>query len=248
MPKFRREVKIIFGVIIIFLLVVFVQTQLRNRICKKIIITFSHPDIPFVIKEDILQLLSKKQKDVVIGKKHKDLDFQELENRVKASPYISNCQISRDLSGDLYVNVIQKKPIARFMLTGKKDFYLDSLGAKMPITQRFTARVPIVTADTTMRKFNFKKNKLDKKFLKLLQYIDNDKFFKAQIAHLNLDKKKNIKMYLQIGNQVVDFGKSMNFEDKLKRLLIFYRKIIPIKGWKAYKTISLKFNNQIVCQ
>lgn len=248
MPKFRIEVKIVFGVIITFLLVVFVQNQLQNRICKKIMITFSKPDIPFVIEEDILNLLSKKKKDIIIGKRHKELDFNVLEQRVEKSPYISKCQISRDLTGDLYVNVVQKKPIARFMLANQKDFYLDSLGTKMPVTQRFTARVPIVTADTTFKKLDFKKNKLDKRFLNLLKYIDNDKFYKAQIAHLNLDKKKNITMYLQIGNQIVDFGKSVNYEDKLKRLLIFYRKVIPVKGWKAYKKISLKFNNQIVCQ
>ena len=36
-------------------------------------------------------------------------------------------------------------------------------------------------------------------------------------------------------------------EIKFKKLELFYKNILPTKGWNYYESVNLKFKNQIVC-
>ena len=68
-------------------------------------------------------------------------------------------------------------------------------------------------------------------------------------AHfITLDKKGNIKMYTQVSKQVVEFGRPEEIEEKFKKLKIFYKEILPAKGWNSYDKVSVKFKDQIVCE
>ena len=37
-------------------------------------------------------------------------------------------------------------------------------------------------------------------------------------------------------------------QEKLDKLLVFYRKVMPEAGWDRYRRIDLEYNGQIVCQ
>ena len=86
------------------------------------------------------------------------------------------------------------------------------------------------------------------RILKLLKYIDNDPFWKAQISGLEINLNGDILFHPQVTKQIVAFGKAENIEAKFKKLDIFYREILPQKGWNHYRTVNLKYHNQIVCE
>jgi cell division protein FtsQ len=84
--------------------------------------------------------------------------------------------------------------------------------------------------------------------MELLNFIEKDPFWKAQISQMHIDKKGNIKMYTQVSKQVVEFGKPEDIEEKFRNLKIFYKDILPTKGWNSYDRVSVKFKDQIVCE
>jgi cell division protein FtsQ len=84
--------------------------------------------------------------------------------------------------------------------------------------------------------------------MELLKFIESSTFWKAQIAQLHIDASGNIKMYQQVGKQVIDFGKPEMIESKFRKIEIFYEEIMPTKGWNTYNRVSVKFKNQIVCE
>ena len=50
----------------------------------------------------------------------------------------------------------------------------------------------------------------------------------------------------KIGDQVIILGDGENINKKFKKLEIFYKKAMPKEGWNSYKSINLKYKNQVV--
>ncbi|NJO02580.1 MAG: cell division protein FtsQ [Bacteroidia bacterium] len=190
--------------------------------------------------------MSDDHADDISKLRHKELSIKKLESRVKANLFVHACEIARNLSGDLFVEVTLSRPIARFIRQGKPDFYIDSLGKIMPLRDRYTARVLVVTQEDYNELPDFERK--DRHLLEMLKYIYQDNFLKAQIAQVSINRKRDLTMYMQLGKQVVTFGKTGSFEEKLKKLKIFYKEILPHKGWDAYKRVNLKYDQQIICE
>jgi cell division protein FtsQ len=82
---------------------------------------------------------------------------------------------------------------------------------------------------------------------KLINYINNDEFLKAQIAQIHFKADNEIILYPQMTKQAITFGSYENMELKFKKLMIFYQQILPRKGWNVYKKVNLKYKDQIIC-
>ena len=78
--------------------------------------------------------------------------------------------------------------------------------------------------------------------------IDADKFWSAQLAYFDIDKEGKMKIYPQVGKQVIEFGNVENIEERLSKLKIFYKKILPQTGWNKYYRVNLEYHNQIICE
>jgi cell division protein FtsQ len=63
-----------------------------------------------------------------------------------------------------------------------------------------------------------------------------------------VDLKGDIEMVPRVGNQKIILGSADSLQTKFRNLLVFYKKAIPKVGWDTYKTINLKYANQIVCE
>jgi len=48
--------------------------------------------------------------------------------------------------------------------------------------------------------------------------------------------------------QLILFGPMDEIEEKFKKLKLFYKEVLPKKGWNTYSSINLKYKNQIVCK
>jgi cell division protein FtsQ len=40
----------------------------------------------------------------------------------------------------------------------------------------------------------------------------------------------------------------IDIEAKFKKIKIFYKEILPAKGWDTYRKVSVKYRNQIICE
>ncbi len=177
---------------------------------------------------------------------HADISLSGLENKIEENLFVKECEIARNLQGDVFVEVALSKPIARFVRADRADFYIDSLGKIMPAVDWYTARVPLVAWEKDSISPDFQRE--DRDLLAFLNEVHAKPFWRSEISEVFLDKNRMATLYLQAGAHRVILGKLTNFRDKLEKLWTFYMEILPVKGWNAYKTISLQYDNQIICE
>lgn len=230
--------------------IVFGTVKNNLRRVKEIEVNITHDNGNYFTDQgEVVDLMTDKSGDYVQNIKVKELNHKVLEHRVESNPFIRDAQVYRDLKGNIQVEVEQSRPIARLFLGGKNDKYIDADGNILPTIAKHTARVPIWEMERKlMWEKNLNENKFGKQVMELLLFIEQDAFWKAQIAHVIMKKNGDFEFYTQVSKQKVSFGKPEDLEKKFKKLMTFYKEILPKKGWNTYSSVNLKFKNQIICQ
>lgn len=203
----------------------------------------------FTDKFEVIDLMTDKSADYVIGVEQGKIDPKTLEARVESNPFVKEAQVFRDLKGNLQVTVVQSKPIARLFIDGKNDRYIDAEGNILPVNARHTARVPLIETDFEFSwEHNLNESSYGTDVFNLLTFIEGKEFWKAQIAGLLIKKNGEIELFPQVTKQTVEFGLPEDIERKFLKLMTFYKEILPKKGWNTYDRVNLKFENQIICE
>lgn len=229
----------------------FTESKQGGDRCKDIVIRISNQyDNYFIDEQDVLSLMTSNGAHVVKGASFKDLNLKEIEERVKSDRFIKEAEIYKDLKGNVLVHVDLRRPLARIVRNTGPDAYIAADGAILPVSEKFSSRVMLVTGSymTELIKNDLNETDNGKKVFDMIKYINSNKFWKAQIAQLDIDKKLNIILYPQVTKQYVEFGQPEELEEKFSKLEIFYKQILPQKGWNTYDRVNLMYEGQIIAE
>lgn len=251
--KLKIKKGIIYSCVGLTLLVLigFVENKQSNRRVKKVVINIDHSgNNYFVEEENVLDLITNNGSDPIVDKKYQYLDLKEIEMRIKFFKFVSDAQVSRDHKGNLKVLVKQKRPIARIIYPNGVHAYIGSDGTTLSTSENFTSRVVIIDGafSPKLMSEDFLQSEEGQTYFDLLKLVDEDKFWKTQIAQISIDRSGEVVLYPQLGRQVIYLGKPDNLDLKFRNLGLFYKKIIPAKGWNTYQTVNLKYKNQLICE
>ena len=211
----------------------------------------------FLTYEDITDFISRHY-DSLQGKKINDANLEEIQNNLRELPYIKDANAYTTLDGRINLHIKQRRAIVRIIDNDNNNYYLDDVGRIIPIRTRFPARVPICNGIIPNIGFytkNYSNKELDsivdntilKDIFAIAKYIESDTLMKMQIAQLNIDINGDFILIPLVSRHTIEFGKADNIEEKFKKLKLFYQKGIGHHKWSIYKTINLKYKNQIVC-
>ena len=91
-------------------------------------------------------------------------------------------------------------------------------------------------------------------FMKLLTFVEqveDDDFWRSEvvqvIARTTPSGALEVDLIPRSGNFRVRFGRLENEEEKFDKLLNFYRRGLTKVGWDTYRTIDVRFGDQVVC-
>lgn len=230
----------------------FANKRQHSRVVGKVHIDIENSvENHFVDAEAIEAAVGKGQNNMIYMRWFDSISIRRIEQRIEKIDFVKDAQVSHDLKGNLDIQVSLVKPIARILNGGSEsDRYLGNEGEILPTSEKYVSRV--VTLDGPgSRKLIYRHTKPDSsiaQILHLLEYIQENPFWKAQIAHIHVDEKNELTFLPEVGDHQIEFGPPTDIEEKFKRLEIYYQKVVPVKGWNAYPRVSVKFNNQIVCQ
>lgn len=243
--------KIVASVAFLLTLISFVERRQSDRRVKKIVFDIDHEgNNYFVEEEDVMALMTGDGSNLIVDKKYSHLDLKQMEKKIKSFKFVSDAQVSKDHKGNLKVFVKQRRPIARLISSNGSHVYVGSDGTTLSTSEKFTSRVVIVDGGfcSHLASETYLASEEGKVYLDFLRYIDEHKFWKVQIAQISTNSKGELTLYPQLGRQYIQFGKPENLDDKFGRLAIFYKKIIPAKGWNTYERVDLRFKDQIICE
>ena len=238
-----------FSGVLLLSLMTFSNVKHGNRKVEGIEIAIEEQEgIYFTDQMEVMDLVTLSQTDFVVGSELEDLKPKALEERVEANPFIKDAQVYRDIKGNVKVRVKQSKPIARVLMEGE-DRYIDTEGNILPVNARHTARVPLLeTAFDFKWETSLHESDYGTEIFNLISFIEDSEFWKAQIAQILLTMNGEVELLPQVTKQKIEFGQPEQVEEKFEKLMIFYKEILPKKGWNTYSQVSLKFENQIVCK
>jgi len=204
---------------------------------KRIEVEFETGVNNFLTHEMVNKLLI--QNDSSLKNKAKSvLDLYSLENQVIKNPYVENASVFLTIDGTLKSKIKQRTPVARIMRKNS-SYYIDKEGIKIPLSALYSARVLLISGVNGDDEVN--------EILPLLSVILEDGFLSKEVVGIQKTKENEYQFSVRSGDYKIDFGTLSEMDIKLKKLKAFYNKTFLDKTIRNYKTITVKYHNQVVC-
>ena len=199
--------------ILAFTAIAFVEKKYDQKTCQEIdIYIHNKGNDYFLNKDEVYSLITENESGMVIGASYDKIDLRTIENRINENVYVENAQAYIDLNGIMTVDVFMKEPIARILNSSGKDFYLCKNNELIPTSRLFTSRVLLVNG-SYFRNRKLSQLTSDKTFVEIMNmihYINNDPFWRAQIAMMTVDDNGDLRLLPQVTKQEIEFGKAEN--------------------------------------
>lgn len=225
-------------ILLVSLVFVYGFSNHRNeaKSIEDIKVEFESGENYFLTHEMVNKLLI--QNDTTLQNQAKSvIDLYSLEEEVLKNPYIEKASLYITIDGTLHSLIKQRTPVAR-VITGKETYYLDKQGVKVPLSNQYSARVPLVTGVRTDQ--NLEKIKL------LIKKITADDFLTKEIIGIHMNDSEECLMTVRSGDYKIEFGEISQMDKKFKKLKAFYNKTFLDSTIHTYKTINIKYHNQVV--
>ncbi|WP_423149043.1 cell division protein FtsQ/DivIB [Rubrolithibacter danxiaensis] len=227
----------------------FIEVKKGDARCKEVRIIIPGT-YNFIERTEVDNILYKTQGPLK-GRVLNRINIQELETALRANPFIRTARVFTDMDGVITVLVNQREPILRVLNLTNQDFYIDRDGYKIPTSSNFTARVLAANGfvlEGFTNKVDTLKTQMARDLFKTASFIEQDSLWRDQIEQLYVNQQNEIEMVPRVGNHKIILGNADSLQTKFRNLLVFYKKALPKVGWDAYKTINIKYYNQVVCE
>ena len=231
------NIRLVLMIMLVLFLFSFASMRNENRKIAKIDVEIIDKDTPFLLPELVNKLLiEKNQHSKTITKE--GLDLKKLEKSVNNNDFVQKSEVFVSVDGVLKAVVKQKTPVGR-VVSETGSFYVDYEGNRMPLSENYSARVPLVSG-----KINAVENE---KLSEVLKMIYEDDFLKKNIIGVQVVPNGNLIMQNRNYDYTIDFGKIINIDRKFKNYKAFFQKAVSDSTLNKYKKINLKFTQQVVC-
>lgn len=212
----------------------FTKKRNEHRKLTKIEVEFVDNNNPYITHNTVNKLLILNQEKVTdIGKE--GLVLRDMEQRLVENPMVRSAQVYVTVDGTLGAKIEQRKPIGR--VSASPDYYLDEDGKHMPLSEVYSARVPLITG-ISENDFN--------EVTALLLKINEDGFMKRSVVGLDRKKDGDIELELRKTTLKVIFGKPEDIDKKFQNFKAFYKKTKKDSTFYGYNLVNLKFDNQVI--
>ena len=249
--KLKSTVWLVLALLLVSAVIIFVESKQSEKTLNNVVVNI-HNDYEnyFIDESDVLKLITNDDRELILHKNYDSINLKKMEQRVRTHHFVEDAQVFKDHKGNLVVDVAQCRPLARIIPNDGIGAYISDQGITLNTSQKFTARVVIVDGSFTKKMMlpNFFSTEEGQPYFEFLSFIESTPFWKAQIAQITIDKNGDMSLTPQVGSEVIEFGTPENYEEKLHKLMVFYKKILPLKGWNTYDVVKVKFKNQIVCE
>jgi cell division protein FtsQ len=225
----------------------FVSGESREVLCNRleVIITDTIQN-RFVTSSMVREMLGSSEFQLQ-GYPLSGINTRKLEQTLEMNPHIMNAEVSKDISGKLEVVVEQRVPLVRILPDGQRGFYLDTGGGTFPLSDRFTPLILLASGHIPSPGTGPElSGKLEEIFV-FCSYLEGHPFWKNQIVQIYVNSRGEYELIPRVGAHQILLGSMEHWQEKLKNLELLYNQGLSRYGWNTYRTINLKYANQVIC-
>ena len=196
-------------------------------------------DTHFVNRGDIKRLLLDKKLSPV-GNEMKQVNTGLIEEAIKEHfSAIKEVECYKTPDATIRIHITQRTPVLR-VVTGSSGYYVDIEAKPMPISGLNPVYVPVASGYISPKY-------ACSKLYQFAMFLRSNKFWNSQIEQIYVENNLDVVLIPRVGNQVILMGQIDDFEPKLDKLEMLYDKEFSKCGWNTYKSINLKYDNQVIC-
>jgi len=238
-------------------LVVFISHKHNETICEHFELSIEDQNYDALTNAAELEAIILAATDTIAGKTLNEIDPYDIHNILNENPYIKYADIQTDINGKLKVDVVLRQAIIRVINKAGISFYIGSEGWLMPVNQGFPSRVVIANGSISNGTAGVQNNKVHvdslsensnvRKLYELGKYINSSEFLKKLIAQVWITTSGELELIPVIGEYTILFGSFDEMEEKFEKLAIYYKEGASKAGWIDYRSIDLRYKNQVIC-
>jgi cell division protein FtsQ len=204
----------------------------------------------FLGMDDVKKIVRGIQQRPIEECKRGEVKIAQIEEDLQHNPYVKQAEAYTDIGGNVVVELELRKPLARVMYEDGEGFYVDQEWERVDLSRSFSANTILIRGlprDLAPRGDSLYAQRL-RGLKSFLGYVDKSEFLRSQISELVVRKDGELVIYPEVGDVVIEFGQPVNIADKFQNLELFYHRVLNHVGWSKYKSISLKYTDQIVAR
>ncbi|MGN0237522.1 MAG: cell division protein FtsQ/DivIB [Lepagella sp.] len=174
----------------------------------------------------------------IVGMPQHQIDIADIERYLSRDNIFESVNCMMSARGELIIEIVPMIPVMRLFF-GNDSYYINKDGKYVASSAQFMTDVPVVTG-------NFNKHFSPKVVIPIVSYINKNPMLHDLVSMIHAENAHNIILIPKIRGHVINFGDTTRLDEKSRALTLFYRDVIPYKGWEEYDTISVKYRGQIV--
>lgn len=234
-----HNIRLILIIVLMVFLYSFSLKKNNERLLKSVNISFAEDKENYFITHEMVNNLLIQNSGKPLTIKKEKVDLNTLETVLEDHEMIEKAEVFSSIDGSLNAHIKQKTPVVRYLSDNAK-YYLDNKGDRIPLSENFSARVPVVVGQI---------NDAEKSnYVYLFNEIAKDDFLKKSITGLTISPSGSIEMTNRDYDFKIIFGNPIHVDKKLKNYKAFYKHAIKDTLIKSYKSVSLLFTEQVVCR
>lgn len=230
------------------------RAQRSMLACEHVEVEF-RDSLKFVSEKDIKSWLDRSY-GICTGRRLDSLDLGRIEELLLSRGPIVGCEAWTDDSGVLHIEVSQRRPVLRFSYGDSGGYYVDADGYIFPLHSSYTAEVRVIEGAVPVRPaagFSGQPESEDDKdwirsMLLLEKKIDGSRTWRGLVQRTIVRPDGDIALTLSSRSELFIIGGPERLEEKLSGIEKYYRLIAPSKEEGYYRTVNVKYKNQIICR
>jgi cell division protein FtsQ len=249
--SFKRELRVAVALIGVAALIGFSEREQGRIVCRNVVVEVNNDHENYFMDEAEVGKLVATVQPGMIGADMNDLNLKDIEKKLMNDSHIGDAQLFSDLKGNIVVSVELRRPIARIVRSQGPDAYIAEDGTIMSTSDRYTSRVLLLTGgfcEKLVKGENILEVEQGSGLLEMIRYVYANEFWRAQVSQLDISSAGDVRIIPQVTGQIVEFGKTDQVETKFAKLMIFYKKILPQRGWTKYQRVNLEYEGQIIAE
>lgn len=242
-------VLVLVGTVCVIGLMGLVGKEDDKQVCTSIQIVIEGKET-FIDQQDIMKMIVQEYGKVE-GRALNEIPIQRMEKSLASLPYVSKAEVHVDMDGTMKVNVQQRGISLRVINQKGADFYVDKEGKKIPTTLKYVPHVIVATGhikESYDQPLQPVESDIVKDLVGIVKHVEGNALWENQIVQLYVDERQDIQIVPRVGDQEIVIGDAEDLEDKLGRIEVFYKSILPKVGNEAYSKVNVKYKGQIICE
>lgn len=219
------------------------RSSRAGTLCRSIDVTFLD-DFHFIDSATVCRLVENKY-GRCLNEPLDSLRLSEIEQLLESRSVILKSEAWTTDDGILHLDIQQRAPIIRCD-RGDRHLYIDRTGYVFSSESVCSANVPVISGN--IPKIENGEEDWVKGVIDLTTFVKDSKSWRDHMEKISVNDKGDLVLKLKEHGEDFIFGKPVEIGDKFERMEKYFTHIAPSLGEGHYKTVNLKYNNQLICR